>query len=290
MTDSIYQKLFDESPVSIWIEDFSEIHKYIENLRQQNVQDFRAYFTTYPDKLVECIQLLRVKDVNQTTLDLYGAENKEQLMESMPMNFGPEAMPCLLETVLAISKGAHRFEGQGINYRLDGKKIYVRVNWTISGTEANAYEYVIVAIQDTSTQHQFQTEMEERETLFRCIFEQSSEGISILQNDGKVILMNDTFGKMLGVSAQSVVGKPIWEVENIFVSTVQIGKQFVLGEHRIRELLHKTHPRLMRWSSSFLIATTNYMFISRHLSRLFQAENQSLLSWYLISQQLNALK
>ncbi len=251
MTDSIYQKLFDESPVSIWIEDFSGIHKYVENLRQQNVQDLRAYFNTYPEKLLECILLLRVIDVNKTTLSLYHANSKEQLLESMPNNFGQEAIPCLLETVIAISNGAHHFEGHGINYRLDGKKIYIRLNWTISGTGANAYDYVIVAIQDITTQYQYQTEMEERETLFRCIFEQSSEGIVILQKDGKVILMNDSFGKMLGVKTIDVIGKPIWEIENIFVSNVQISQQFVLGEHRIKEILHHSPSKPMDMEFQF---------------------------------------
>jgi len=86
----------------------------------------------------------------------------------------------------------------------------------------------------------YQIEMEERESLFRCIFEQSSEGILILQKDGKVLLMNEIFGKMLGVPTLELVGKPVWEVEHAFVSNVEIGQQFILGEQRIRELLNQS--------------------------------------------------
>jgi PAS domain S-box-containing protein len=249
MTESIYQKLFDESPVSIWIEDFSGIYDFIKDLRSQNVQDIRAHLMTYPEKLAQCATSLRVIDVNKTTLKMYGVSSKEELVSAMPTILGEDAKPMLLETIVSLSEGRRFFEGQGINYKADGTKLFVRVSWSLAGNEKEAFDYVIVAVQDITAQHKSQAEREEREKLFRCIFEQSSEGIIILNKPGNVILVNETFERMLGMPALKIVGRPVWEVEDIFASSVQISNHFILGEHRIKDLLSKctTEPMNMEY-------------------------------------------
>lgn len=94
-------------------------------------------------------------------------------------------------------------------------------------------------------------EKEERETLFRRIFEQSSEGILIFQKDGKVVMMNQTFATMLGVPILEVVGKPVWEVENYLQAGVEIGKQFILGENRIKEILENPNTEPLEMELQF---------------------------------------
>ncbi|MFO7660919.1 MAG: PAS domain S-box protein [Candidatus Cloacimonadaceae bacterium] len=92
---------------------------------------------------------------------------------------------------------------------------------------------------------------EEREALFRYVFEHSSEGILIFQQDGKVILMNDTFSRMLGVPILDVVGKPVWEVENIFIANVQLNKQFIIGENRLKQILSNPQPEPLQMELEF---------------------------------------
>jgi PAS domain S-box-containing protein len=102
-----------------------------------------------------------------------------------------------------------------------------------------------------SIYEKFIIDREERENLFRCIFEQSSEGILIFQKDGKVVLMNDSFSRLLGVPVLEVVGKPVWEVENLFVSNIQMNKQFILGEGRIKEILNTPNSEPLEMELQF---------------------------------------
>jgi len=240
MTDNFNRLLFDQSPVSIWIEDFSDVHKYVCNLLKQPITDLRAHFQAHPDSLRECVLNLKVIDVNQITLNLYGVRDKEHLIDSLPLIFRDEALPFLMESVLAIAEGQNHFEGTGINYSLDGRKLYIRVSWNAPQAEEVNYERVIVAIEDISRQQQIQDELEKREKLFRCIFEQSSEGILLLQNDGKIILMNSALEKILGVSSRGIIGKYIWELESLFVSSMNTRNYLILGEERIKQILSST--------------------------------------------------
>jgi hypothetical protein len=47
MTKSFYQMLYDQSPVSLWVEDFSLIYSSMMALKNEGVQDLHAYFRTY---------------------------------------------------------------------------------------------------------------------------------------------------------------------------------------------------------------------------------------------------
>jgi len=72
-----YQTLFNASPVPLWEEDFSELYAYLEELKEKGVRDFRAYFDKNPAELSICAQKVEILDVNQATLELHHAKNKE---------------------------------------------------------------------------------------------------------------------------------------------------------------------------------------------------------------------
>ncbi len=48
-------------------------------------------------------------------------------------------------------------------------------------------------------------ELEEREQLFRALFEQASDGIFILDSNGKVLSVNDSFARMLGRTTREIM-------------------------------------------------------------------------------------
>src|SRR5208283_3976214 len=70
-----YRSLFEDSPVSLWEEDFSAVKLFIEDLRKQGIEDFRAYFESHPEEVARCIEQIKVVDVNQATLKLFGAKS-----------------------------------------------------------------------------------------------------------------------------------------------------------------------------------------------------------------------
>ncbi len=90
-----------------------------------------------------------------------------------------------------------------------------------------------------------------RENVFRHIFDQSSEGLLIFRGDGAVLLMNESFARLLGIPLLDMAGKPVWEIEQNFIANVEIKKQFILGENRIREILAQPGPEPMEAEIQF---------------------------------------
>jgi hypothetical protein len=69
--EAFYRTLFEESPISLWLEDFSAVKKRLSELRKAGITDLRAYLQGHPEFLKESLGLLRVIDVNRATVELY---------------------------------------------------------------------------------------------------------------------------------------------------------------------------------------------------------------------------
>lgn len=74
-----YKALFQDSPISLWEEDFSGAHEMLSDLPYQTEEELRKYLKENPKFLIECIQSIVLTDVNRATLQLYAADNIEEL-------------------------------------------------------------------------------------------------------------------------------------------------------------------------------------------------------------------
>ena len=75
--------LFEDSPASLWVEDFSAVKHLLDDLRFQGIADFRVFTDVHPEFVERCMREIRVIDVNRSTLDLFGAATKPTLMRRL---------------------------------------------------------------------------------------------------------------------------------------------------------------------------------------------------------------
>lgn len=237
MNQTFYRMLFEQSPVSLWVEDFTGVLEHVQELKNSGIEDLRAYFQTYPENLFACVQKLRVVDVNNTTLWLYKAKTKQELYDNLHQVFRDEAILCLMESVIAIAEDRKYFDGQGINYDLHGNKLHFNISWGIPGGMKRDYENVIVAMQDMTKLALTRIELEESEALFRCIFEQASEGMMLMNAQGKVFLANQAIEKLLEISPNELVGKYLWDIYQTFSKRVSFETPAKIHKEYIQKLM-----------------------------------------------------
>lgn len=100
-----YRNIFQTVAVSIWEEDFSAVKAAIDALRAQGVSDFRRYLAEHPDFTRQAIALVRILDVNDATIELFGARNKEELLVSLHRLFLPETEAVFARELIALAEG-----------------------------------------------------------------------------------------------------------------------------------------------------------------------------------------
>jgi len=150
--EAFYRTLFEESPISLWLEDFSAVKKRLSELRQAGITDLRAYLQAHPEFLKESLGLLRVIAVNRATLELYEVKSEAELMEEISKLIPEEVLPLWEEELLALWEGRTHFRGRGVNRTRTGKTLHVDLSWRVLPGHEEDYSRVLVSILDITPQ------------------------------------------------------------------------------------------------------------------------------------------
>ncbi len=145
-----YRALFEDSPISLWIEDFSAVGKRLASLKADGVTDLQACLRERPTLIAECLARTRVVDVNRATLDLYGVRDKEELLDRLPEVIPEEGYPLYATELQAMWEGRTEFHGEGINRTADGRTLHVRLAWRVLPGHERTYDRVLVSVLDVT--------------------------------------------------------------------------------------------------------------------------------------------
>lgn len=146
-----YRILFESSPVSIWEEDFSQVKAYFDGLRASGVTDFREYFESHPDEVAVCTELVRVLDVNQATLSLLKATDKQALLAGLSVVLTDLKSVVLRDEMIALAEGVREFESSGEHHRtLTGEQRSMTVRISVAPGSEKTLDRVLVSIVDVT--------------------------------------------------------------------------------------------------------------------------------------------
>ncbi|RME94144.1 MAG: DUF3365 domain-containing protein, partial [Verrucomicrobia bacterium] len=142
-----FKGLFETAPISFWEEDFSEGRRRLQELQRSGVRHLRAHFDEHPEVLLELTRLLRVRAVNRTTLETFGARDEAELVASMARHFEGQGVEAFREIVLALAAGRKCVEQEAsIPVRGEERTFLMRVA-LLPGAE-ETWDRVLVAFLD----------------------------------------------------------------------------------------------------------------------------------------------
>jgi PAS domain S-box-containing protein len=212
-SESRYRTLFADSPVSLWEEDFSGIRRYFDRLRALGVSDFDEHFTANPDELADCVESVRVVDVNRATLALYGAESRSQLLAGLDRILGDEGREVFRRSILALARGERSWESEGINYTLNGDPIRLALQWSVAPGAERTWSRVLVSAMDITDRTRVESALRESEARFERIFRSAPGLMGIARrSDGRFLDVNDVFLRELGYTREAVIGRTVDEL------------------------------------------------------------------------------
>ena len=122
---------FHFSPTSLWVEDFSRIKNRIDQLRLLGIEDFRTFLDVHPEFVRQCIEDILILDVNQATLALFKAPDKETLLKNTHKIFAEEMVETFREQLIELWQGNIHHKREAINYALDGQIRNVLLQFTV---------------------------------------------------------------------------------------------------------------------------------------------------------------
>lgn len=161
-SEARYRGLFEESPISLWEEDFSAVKTYLDELRAGGVTDFQAYFEQHPAEIQRCADLVRVIDVNQATLKLYKFSTKHGVY-TLEQTLRSEELKYFKAELLAVANGEIRFNSEGTaDIFLSQNNKFVILSWSVAPGYEATYGRVLVSLVDVTKRKQAEEESQQR--------------------------------------------------------------------------------------------------------------------------------
>ncbi len=199
-----YRTIFNSATVSIWEEDFSAVKATIDRLKDEGVVDFRSYFDQYPEILEQIAAKVRVLDVNEETLKMFGAENKEQLCNSMEDIFLPETLESFKEEIVALAEGKTYFRGVTVNRTLDGRRMHILLTRSFPEQHED-FDSILVSMIDI-TERKRAEEAEREERIFSEALEDTALALnSTLERDQILDRILDNISQVVPIDAANIM-------------------------------------------------------------------------------------
>ena len=162
--EAFYRNVFHASTISTWHLDASGARRYYSNLKAQGVTDIPAYAGSHPEFIHDIQKLLTVTDVNDTTLKLFGAQDRNDIVGGSVTPFWiPGHYETLLGSIAASYNNAERFRGETRMRTLDGREIHVL--FTVSASqELRAAGQALLGIVDITDRVRAENALTEMQT------------------------------------------------------------------------------------------------------------------------------
>lgn len=149
-----YRLVFENSPVSIWEEDYSDVKKRLDGLRGEGVTDIDAYFDQRPETIRECADLLGITDINQAAVTLLEAQHKEELLAGLTNTLTPEALDTFRRQLVCLWNGQTELVEETIVKTLSGDLRHVTLYFSVCPGYETTLSKVLVSLADISERKQ----------------------------------------------------------------------------------------------------------------------------------------
>ena len=145
-----FKSLFEDSPIPLWEEDFSEIKKHLEklNLINENPQTLALYFKTHPDLVDKCFSLLKIIDVNTMCLKLHKVKTKKELILDHSQIIDENYISAFTKQLIAITQGEKQIIVDTKIKTSEGEYRDVNLRWSVIRGYEKTLERIILSTAD----------------------------------------------------------------------------------------------------------------------------------------------
>ena len=155
-----YRELFDDSPIAIWVEDWSPIKRMLDEISGDGVEDWNTYFDTNRDQLLQIYGLAEIVEISQAAVELFHEDSIETLLQhTEPSEVIPEELDSFLEIIVSFWSGNFNLHLQtkDINGPRDDIMIDRRV--AIPPRHQPEWSRVIYAIEDITDRQRLEEQL-----------------------------------------------------------------------------------------------------------------------------------
>jgi len=178
-----YRALFEDSPVPLWELDLSGIKLYFDQIKKKPIKNFRKYFEQKPEKVAECLQLIKILKINNLVLADLGARNKNELRENFLNLFTKDSLKDFAEQLIAMAEERPEFEFDLIIKTFKHDKRVFQLKWNIVPGYEESLERIYLSSVDITARRQTEEQLAKYHQQLEKLVEERTEKLAQKNNE-----------------------------------------------------------------------------------------------------------
>ena len=199
-----YFTFFNHAPIALWIEDFSRVKEFADNLAKENNTNIKTYIVNNPNIILRLASLVKIKEVNKRALKMYKASSQEELLGSLDKIFTKKSSEGFANLVVNILLGDKETEVETVNKRLDGEEFDVLIKFEVVDGFEETLENVIVSVEDITERIKNRRMLAESERRYKESQEIAKIGSWYYCFETEMLKASDETYRMIGVEPHSI--------------------------------------------------------------------------------------
>lgn len=155
-SETNYRNLFDNSPIALLEEDYSEIKALLNEKKKEGVTDIKKYITKNPDFLNLCISKYKIININNEVLKLFKVKTKQAFKKNANNFFTETSKKTFIKQLLIVFfADVKEFDREIRLLNNKGKNLSLYMKLFVFDN----YKKVVVAMTDISERKKFEKQI-----------------------------------------------------------------------------------------------------------------------------------
>ncbi len=136
--------------MAMWIQDFSAVKKIFQQWIENGIEDLEQYLLEDPERLQECLIVIKTIQVNQSTLDLYEASDLNEILLSFANLHAEKISIEKVNFFVALWNKKTQYICPSVNYTCKGKKIDIQLKANFMPGYEETWERLLLTTENIS--------------------------------------------------------------------------------------------------------------------------------------------
>jgi len=232
-SDERYSALFENLPLGVMIEDYSEVKKVIDQLLFEGIEDLKSYLLNKPELTLELVKKIRLIDANPALLNLCGYDSLQQLADAnaSPFWWNDDWLNFYANEITCFTGFNKRHDTEMSYKRIDGSVFEAKIISAVIEGDEDDWKQVLSIYEDITLRHQMEVtlldnqimlenlvkdrtgKLIESEQHFQILVETAPMCIHQINLDGTMMSMNKAGLAMINAEDEaSVIGSSFMEM------------------------------------------------------------------------------